>query len=141
MASNPDISSALGSVPFFSGLDARLLKVIAQSGKEITYKAGRTIVKEGDMGVGFFLILGGKVEVRKGSKVLARLSRGQFFGEMALVDDAPRSADVVAVEDSPCFTLTSWNFNALVKLHPELAMPIMKELAKRLRKAQSNATA
>lgn len=90
------------------------------------------------MGVGFYMVLEGKVEVRKGSKVLATLSRGQFFGEMSLVDEQPRSADVIAVQPTKCFTLSTWVFSALVKQHPELAMPMLRELAKRLRAAQSS---
>ena len=138
MAGSPDITTALASVPFFSGLNAKQLKMVAESGKELSYKPGDTIVEEGTMGVGFYMVVDGKVEVRKGSKVLATLSKGQFFGEMSLIDEQPRSADVVAVQPTRCFSLTTWVFSALVKQHPELALPMLKELARRLRAAQSS---
>jgi CRP-like cAMP-binding protein len=140
MAGSADIPSALKAVPFFSGLDMRQLKTIAESGKEMTYKSGDTIVEEGTMGVGFYMVIDGKVEVRKGAKTLAKLSKGQFFGEMSLIDEEPRSADVVAVQPTKCFTLSTWVFSALIKQHPELALPMIKELAKRLRGAQSSPT-
>jgi CRP/FNR family transcriptional regulator, cyclic AMP receptor protein len=137
---NSGISSALSKVPFFSGLDDKFLKVIAQTGKELSYKPGTMIVKQGEMGIGFYLVLDGQVEVSKAGKVLAKLSRGEFFGEMSLIDDQPRSADVVASAPTRCFALSSWAFSGLMKEHPEMAMPILKEVVKRLRTAQTSPT-
>jgi CRP/FNR family transcriptional regulator, cyclic AMP receptor protein len=124
----------VGKVSLFSGLKEKQLKAIANAGKELSYADGRLIVKEGDMGVGFYLILDGKVEVRKGSKVLSKLGARQFFGEMSLVDKQPRSADVVATAPTKCYVLTAWAFSALVKSHPEIALNMMQELVARLRK-------
>jgi len=140
MAGSSDVPSALKAVPFFSGLDNKQLKTVAESGKELTYNSGDTIVEEGTMGVGFYMVIEGKVEVRKGTKTLAKLSKGQFFGEMSLIDEEPRSADVVAIAPTTCFTLSTWVFSALIKQHPELALSMLKELAKRLRGAQSSPT-
>jgi len=130
----------IGSVPFFAGLNQRKRKAIASEGKQLSYRSGDTIVDEGTMGVGFYLILDGKAEVRRGSKVLATLGKGQFFGEMSLIDEKPRSADVVAIAPTQCWALTSWSFNALVKTHPEIALTMLKEMVKRLRAAQSSLT-
>jgi CRP-like cAMP-binding protein len=138
MTGSTDIASSLASVPFLSGLDKKQLRLIAESGKELSYRPGETIVEEGTMGVGFYLLLDGAVEVRKRSKVLATLSKGQFFGEMSLVDEHPRSADVVAVQPTKCLTISTWVFAAMVKQHPELALPMLKELARRLRDAQKS---
>ncbi|MGD0145880.1 MAG: cyclic nucleotide-binding domain-containing protein [Nitrososphaerales archaeon] len=140
MASPPDTSSMLGSVPFFSSLNARNRKRLLAQGKEMSYKAGDTLVTEGTTGVGFFLILDGKAEVRKKGKVLATLSKGQFFGEMSLIDDLPRSADVIALQPTRCWAITSWSFGSLIETHPELAIGMLKELVKRLRAAQSSPT-
>jgi len=140
MADAPDTASMLGTVPFFSGLDEKKRKSLVSEGKEMTYKAGDSIVREGAMGVGFYLILDGRAEVRKGDKVLATLGRGQFFGEMSLIDELPRSADVIAVTPIKCWALTSWAFAALVKANPEVALHMLKELVKRLRAAQSSPT-
>jgi CRP-like cAMP-binding protein len=114
--------------------------MVIETGKELSYNSGDTIVEEGRTGVGFYMIIDGKVEVRKGRKVLATLSKGQFFGEMSLIDGKPRSADVVAIQPTRCFTLSTWVFSALIKEHPELVLPMLKELAKRLRTAQSSVT-
>ncbi len=140
MAGSSDVAAALSSVPFFAGLNPKHLKMVAESGKEQSYKSGETIVKEGTMGVGFYMVIDGKVEVRKGSKLLASLSRGEYFGEMSLIDEQPRSADVVAVQPTRCFTLSTWVFSALVKQHPELSLQMLKEFAKRLRAAQDSPT-
>ena len=140
MPSASEASSLISSVPMFSGLDERHRKELAAQGKEISYKPGATVVSEGAMGVGFFLVLEGKAEVRSKGKVLATLSKGQFFGEMSLIDDSPRSADVVAIEPTKCWAITSWAFASVIKSNPEIAMGMLKEVVKRLRKAQSSPT-
>ena len=141
MTGFPDAGTMIGSVPFFSGLDSKSRKALLAQGKEMSYKAGDTIVTEGTTGVGFFLILDGSAEVRKKGKILATLSKGQFFGEMSLIDDMPRSADVVALQPTKCWAITSWSFASLIKVHPELAVGMLKEVVKRLRAALSSPTA
>ena len=136
MAGSSDTVSLLATVPFFASLDEKRRKAMASNGKEQSYKQGDKIVEEGATGVGFFLILNGNAEVRKGGKVLAKLGKGQFFGEMSLIDGSPRSADVVAAEPTTCWVLTSWAFESLVKLNPEIALVMLKEMVKRLRSAQ-----
>ena len=140
MAGATDVASMIGSVPFFAGLDAKRRKSVASQGKEMSYKASDNIVTEGTMGVGLYLILEGKAEVRKGSKVLATLGPGQFFGEMSLIDEMPRSADVVAVSPAKCWALSSWAFNSIIKANPDVALMMLKEVVKRLRAAQSSPT-
>jgi len=140
MADAPDTASMLGTVPFFSGLDGKKRKSLVSEGKEMAYKAGESIVREGAMGVGFYLILDGRAEVRKGGRLLATLEKGQFFGEMSLIDELPRSADVVAVSPTRCWALTSWAFAGLVKTNPDVALHMLKEMVKRVRAAQSSPT-
>ncbi len=140
MAGSSDVGSMIASVPFFGILDDKHRKALISQGKELSYKPGNTIVTEGSMGVGFFMILDGKAEVRKGNKVLATLTKGQFFGEMSLIDEQPRSADVVAVQPTKCWAITSWAFSALVKSYPEMSFAMLKETVKRLRAAQNSPT-
>ena len=139
MASS-DAVVLIGSVPFFGGLNDKQRKSIAAQGKELTYKPGDNIVNEGTTGVGFYLILEGKAEVRKGGKVLATLGKGQFFGEMSLIDELPRSADVVAVTPAKTWAITSWAFAGLMKTNPDIAILMLKEMVKRLRAAQGSPT-
>lgn len=135
-----DTVSVLSAVPFFAGLDEKKRSSLASKGKELSYNAGDKIVDEGSMGVGFYLVLDGEAEVRKAGKVLATLGRGQFFGEMSLIDERPRSADVVAVAPTKCWALTSWAFSGLAKANPEIPLVMLKEMVKRLRAAQSSPT-
>lgn len=137
MADDSDAAAMLSSVPIFAGLETKARKAIASQGKEFSYKEGAVVVSRGTLGVGFFLILDGKVEVRKDGKVLATLSKGEFFGEMSLIDDQPRSADVVAVQPTKCWAISSWAFASVMKAHPEISVGMLKEVVKRLRAAQS----
>ncbi len=127
------IIKMLERVPIFSGLTPKELKSIASSSKEKKFQAGQTMVSEGDSGVGFFLIIEGRAEVRRGGKVLSRLEEGQFFGEMTLLDEQPRSADVVAVDPTRCLVFTVWDFHGMIRTYPKMAREIMKEMARRLR--------
>ncbi|MDE1858493.1 MAG: cyclic nucleotide-binding domain-containing protein [Thaumarchaeota archaeon] len=134
---DPDAAVMLANVPYFEGIDEKTRRAVAKEGKLLSYDAGKMIVGEGGSGVGFYLVIDGKVQVRKGSKVLATLEKGQFFGEMSVIDGAPRSADVVALAPTKCWVLSAWSFSGLVKAHPELAMSMLKELVKRLRATQT----
>jgi len=91
------LAETIGSIPLFSGLDKKDRERVAGAGREVTFEKGKTILREGEPGLALLLILEGKVEVRKKGKLLSTLERGGFFGEMTVIDDKPRSADVVAV--------------------------------------------
>ncbi len=127
----PEFADALASVSLFSGLGKRELQVAVKLGHDLSFNAGQTIVKEGELGIGFYVILSGKAEVRRKGKVLSQLGKGEFFGEMAVLDNQPRSADVVAVEPTRCAAYTAWSFEALIHLRPAIPAAIMAELAKR----------
>ncbi len=127
------VAEMLRSVPLFSGLKPKQIKTIIGSGKQTNYVTGTHIVKEGDDGVGFYLIVDGDVEVRRKGKLLSKLGKGDFFGEMSLIDRQPRSADVIATTPVTCFGLTSWIFSGIVRTEPDIAMNLMRELVRRLR--------
>jgi CRP-like cAMP-binding protein len=133
-----DVSSALGSVPLFSAFSKRQLRMIAESGREYRYKSGYRLVEEGTSGDRFYLILEGKVEIRKGGRVLATLSKGQFFGELSLIDEQPWAADVVAVQPTHCLALSERIFSTLTRRHPELLRIVLKEVVGRLRVAEGH---
>jgi CRP-like cAMP-binding protein len=136
-ANEKQLADMLQSVPMFSGLKEKQLKAILGTGKELRFAEGSQIVKEGDSGVGFYLILSGKAEVRRKAKVLSNLGKGDFFGEMSLLDKEPRSADVVATSPVTCFGLTAWAFSGLLRAEPDISLNMMRELARRLRKTDS----
>lgn len=123
----------LQEVPIFASLDKKAVNKIGDCLTKRVFESGTVITKEGEKGVTFYLILDGSVEVKRGKKVLAKLERGQFFGEMALFDNQPRSADVVAVDEITCVLLTSWNLFGVIAGDPKIAQRIIAELARRLR--------
>jgi CRP/FNR family transcriptional regulator, cyclic AMP receptor protein len=127
----------LQGVSLFSSLDKKGMNALANSMTKKTFKSGEVIAKQGDMGTAFYMILEGVVEVRSGKKTLAKLGKGKFFGEMALIDNQPRSADVIATADTVCVLLTSWNFTGVIGSNPEIAQAMMKELVSRLRETDN----
>ncbi|MDA4128207.1 MAG: cyclic nucleotide-binding domain-containing protein [Thaumarchaeota archaeon] len=127
------IVAMLAKTPIFASLDAKHLQKLVDSAKDRDYKAGDGIVREGDAGVGFFLIIRGSAEVRHAGKTLSSLGPGQYFGEMTLLDEKPRSADVVATSDTRCLVLSTMNFAALIVSNPKIALELLRELARRLR--------
>jgi CRP/FNR family cyclic AMP-dependent transcriptional regulator len=128
-----EIANMIAQVPLFSGIEKKKLKAMAETFTERKYDTGEVIEKEGDMGVAFYLVKDGSVEIQKGKKTIAKLGRGQFFGEMALLDRQPRSASVVASEPTTCLLMTKWNFAGFIQSQPKLALAVMRELARRLR--------
>lgn len=140
LADSERLAGRLGKASLFSNLTQKQLKSLAKSGTERSFDAGKLIIKEGDTGVGFFLILSGKVEVRRKGKLVSTLSAGDFFGEMGVIDDQPRSADVVAVSPTTTFALTAWAFAGAVTSNPEMALKMMKVLVSRLRSSTKTLT-
>ena len=129
-----EVIRLLQKAPLFAGFSERELRDVVQTAKVRSFSSGETIVQEGDTAkVGFYLVLQGRVEVRKGEKKLSELGPGQFFGEMALlVEGTPRSADVVALEDTECLVLTRWDLRSLIQTHPDMALKMLGEMARRL---------
>lgn len=123
----------LEQTPIFSSLTKKQLKSILALSYELKFQAGQNIVDEGKPGLGFYLLVDGRAEVRHGDKVLSTLVRGQFFGEMTLLDEQPRSADVVAIEPTRCLVFPAWDFHGLIIQYPKMARAIMTEMARRLR--------
>lgn len=103
----------------------------------VAYKAGDTIISEGDEGDTAFFIVTGSVEVLIGqgakARVVGALTTGEVFGEMCLIDPGPRSATVKAVDDVECLAATYEEFIEAIELHPERAVGFMKTLVRRLR--------
>ncbi len=133
MAETSDYMTHLMKVPLFHELPARQLESVARSLRERTYEPGSVIVKQGDPGLGFFLITAGRVEVSHGDHRIRDLGPGEFFGEMALMEERPRSATVTAKERTVCLQLVRWDFRALLKENPDLAVKMLEVVVKRLR--------
>ena len=129
----PDVQAMLGSVPLFSSLSKSQLRTMATTAKERHYRDGETIVKQGEKGIGFYLILAGQARVEKAGKPVAVLGAGQYFGEMALLDEQPRTADVRATGAVQCLVLSPWEFWSAVGEKPEVLRQLLKETVRRIR--------
>lgn len=136
----------LRRVPMFQELDDHTLREIGNAAVEQRWDAGQEIVRQGDTGVGMFIVRSGKVEIvqerphhaGKPEKV-RELGPGDVFGEMALLDEFPRSATVKAVEPTTCLGITRWHFRGILESHPAIALKLLPILTKRLRAAEAHA--
>lgn len=132
----------LRKVPLFSELDDHTLREIANAAVEQRWEAGQEIVRQGDTGVGVFIIRSGRVEIaqERGGKAekISEIGQGSVFGEMALLDEFPRSATVRAIEPTTCLGITRWHFRGILESHPQIALKLLPMLTKRLRAAEAH---
>ena len=122
----------------FEGLPESELRSIAKEMKTVKHPAGHEIVVRGDSGVGFMIILDGKVTVSTIQGKARVLGPGDSFGEMALLDHEGRSATIKADTDITMATIPEWNFKAFLKEHPEVGYRLLQVLSRRVRQAESN---
>jgi CRP/FNR family cyclic AMP-dependent transcriptional regulator len=130
----------LGTVPLFKGLSPQELQRFAEVTREKSYPRGSVILFEDDPGDALFIVRVGRVKVvlvgDDGREViLGVLGVGDHFGELSLIDDQPRSAHVIAVEDSTLLVLRREDFKRRVEETPAVAWSLMQELSRRLRRA------
>jgi len=135
-----EIATFLAKVPLFKELKARQLESLAQTMVTHDYKAGEDIVTQGESGVGLFVIASGEAEVvhvrpDATKAVVNVLGDTDYFGELALLTEGPRTASVVATQATQCLVLTRWNFLAVLKRDAEMAVSILEEMAWRFRTA------
>ncbi len=123
----------LAACPLFSGVGPEGLATVAERAAEVDYRPGAVIVRHGEIGTGFFVIVEGGVNVIQDGKVVARLGPGEFFGELSVLDQMPRNAQVVAAESTRCLALASWEFERVLLDHPKLTLAILRGLARRMR--------
>jgi len=136
----PDPFEVLKSVPLLRRVSEADLRALAPLVRERSHPRGSVILSQGDPGEALFLIRSGQVKVTVVAEdgrevILSVLGPGSFFGEMALVDDEPRSAHVIAMEDSALLQLRREDFRARLRSAPELAISLLSELSRRLRRA------
>jgi pyruvate,water dikinase len=125
-------------VPLFANMSQRDMQGIAALFKERRFATGETITKEGTGAAAFFVIESGRATVSVGGRPRATLSEGDYFGEIALIDEGARSATVTADSDLVCYGLTYWEFRPLVQRNATIAWNLLQTLAKRLRLAQDD---
>ena len=127
----------LQRVPLFADFERGELERLARSFKQRTFDSGSTVADEGRTGAGFFVIESGEASVSVHGAERAKLGPGDYFGEIALIDDGARSATVTADSELRCYGLTSWEFRPLVEGNASIAWKLLETMAKRLRAAQN----
>lgn len=132
-----DWLGTLAEVPLFEGVPKRHLRRIAKLARIRRFASGSVLVRTGDPGRSFYVLLDGEAKVVRAGAKSVRLGAGDYFGEMALLDDAPRSADVVAEGEVLALTIDRAGFTKLLRAEPALALTLLRTLAARLRAAEA----
>ena len=140
MSELKETTEFLAKVPLFSNLKERQLRLLA--GRMVTrrYGVGQDIVTQGKGGVGLFVVVSGAAEAIRvnsdGTKaVVNEFGPTDFFGELALLDEEPRTASVVTTEETQCLVLSQWEFLGALRQDVEMAIVILQELTRRFRRA------
>ena len=125
-------------VPLFGDLSKRELQILAANCREREYPAGATLLRQGETGVGLFIITGGKVRVAQRSadgeeRDLGTFERGAVLGEMSLLDDLPRTATVTALEPTRALVIPVWDFRAALRESPDISIKLLGVLSRRIR--------
>jgi CRP-like cAMP-binding protein len=140
MSDPQETADFLAKVPLFQGLNKKQLQGLARSLVTREYAAGDEIVTQGEGGIGLFIVVSGKAEAvhtrADGSRVVVNtFGPTDFFGELAVLNDVPRTASVIATEAAKCLVLTRWELLGKLKIDGEMAVVILQELVKRFQRA------
>jgi len=126
-------SELLAKTPLLAGVEPEGIAMIAQRMVEVDFPKDHVIARQGEVGTGFFLVATGSVRVVRDGATIARIGPGDFFGELSVLDGRPRIAQVIADEPTTCLALATWDFEAVVREQPEVALAVLRGLAGRLR--------
>jgi CRP/FNR family cyclic AMP-dependent transcriptional regulator len=126
---------ALSRAPLFEGLSRGELAELAKATEDLDDEAGKVLCREGETAREFFVIVDGDVAVTKAGEEIRTLSSGDFFGEIGLIEDMPRTATVTAKTPLRYFVLTRQSFRSLLDRQPEIERKVMHAFADRVRPA------
>ena len=126
-------AQALGRCPFFQGLSRSELIELAKLTEDLEVAEGKVLTREGQSGSEFFVIVDGEVSVKKDDQEIRTLGSGDFFGEIALLEDTPRTATVTAKTPLRFFVLTRQAFRSMLAHQPELEQKVLSALEERVR--------
>ena len=127
---------SLRRVPLFADLDERELGQVARLFKERRFAAGEMVTKEGLGGAAFFLIDAGEAGVTVGGAARSTLGPGDFFGEIALIDEGARTATITATTELHCYGLTLWEFRPLLQENGAISWKLLQALTRRVRQLE-----
>ena len=123
----------------FSGCTQAELRRIQKVLKEVTVPTGRLLVEEGQPGLMFFVVVAGRATVKRGEQEIASIGPGDYFGELSLLDDKPRSASVVCDTDMTLLVLMQRHFQKILRASPSMAHKLLKTMGTRLRDSDAMA--
>jgi CRP/FNR family transcriptional regulator, cyclic AMP receptor protein len=132
-----DTAQMLRRIDLFAGLSDRQLKRLVGRAKEVRHEAGRSITTEGNVALGFHLLLDGEVAVSQNGAVRRRLGPGDYFGEISMIDGQRRSATITAETPVRALTVSHATFEELLDQDPSFARGLLKVLCARLREAEN----
>ena len=131
------------NVPLMAHLNKEELQALAKGCRESKFSAGTVLTSQGDTGVGLYILTSGRVRITQTQspggveEVLGTAGAGDVLGEMALLDDLPRSATLTAIDDVTALLLPVWNFRSTLRSHPNIALKLLTVLSRRLRQAEN----
>jgi CRP/FNR family transcriptional regulator, cyclic AMP receptor protein len=126
----------LKPIGLFAGLSEGDLNKLSKQMREVRHQQGSEIMVHGKDGVGFLVIVEGEAEVTTGDGRHRKLGPGDYFGEMALLDQQGRSADITARTDLILAAVPEWGFKQFLGEHPEITYRLLQTLSRRLREAE-----
>jgi len=127
-----DVEQAIKNAPLFAQLSKKDIKQLTAVMSPRAYGAGEVIIESGKKGLGFFIIANGTAKVSVQGNHVGDLKAGDHFGEIALIDEGPRMAEVTAESDVETYVLASSQFRPFVQDHPDVAWALMQSLVRRI---------
>ncbi|HEX2194854.1 MAG TPA: cyclic nucleotide-binding domain-containing protein [Candidatus Limnocylindria bacterium] len=130
-------TQAAAAIPLLAVLKPRERQQVLRTAREQTYAPGEVVVNEGDPATRLYLISSGRARVEiAGKGAVGTLGAGDFFGELALIEEHGRTATVIADTELTCLLISAWEFRASLEEHPEMAIPMLKAIIARLHRQE-----
>jgi CRP/FNR family transcriptional regulator, cyclic AMP receptor protein len=117
----------------FGALEPHVLHDLAALAREQDFPAGHLLVRQGEIGTGFYIIVSGRAQILRNNEHVDDLGPGESFGDLAILDHGPRTANVRAEEPLTVLALASWELNALLEREPKVTLALLRQIVRRLR--------
>lgn len=126
----------LASIPLLAVLNKRARQQVLFTAREAHYAAGQPVVREGDPATVLYLTVDGHASVEQDGRKVGRMGPGEFFGELALIEEHGRTATVVAEDELDCLVISAWEFKASLEEHRAMAIPMLNTMIARLHRIE-----
>ena len=130
-------SKDVASIPLLAVLTPKVRDDVLANAKRRTFAPGDVLVREGDSALHLYIVAAGHARIERAEQgAVGRIGPGEFFGELALIEEHDRTATVVAEDELTCFLIPVWEFRALLNEHPEMAVPMLRALIARIHRRE-----